>query len=107
MIVEVIFQTIDPTRRHEYPKLYGESLAHAAFDGCHGGKILLDQRDPAGVVILLEWESAEHHQRAIGTSAHAIFLRAIRALAIAPHGHYSYYASYSTSHYIDDSRAAR
>ncbi|MEI9889189.1 MAG: antibiotic biosynthesis monooxygenase [Rhizomicrobium sp.] len=94
MVFELLFQTIDPARRHEYPAAYSKALARAAFEGCHGGRLLLDENDPSGVVVLLEWDSAQHHERVMGTPAHTEFLKTIRAFAIAPRGHFSNYVAH-------------
>jgi len=39
--------------------------------------ILCSEDDPESVVVLLEWESKEHHQRWRGTPPHTRFRRAV------------------------------
>lgn len=63
MIYEVRFQTVDPGRRSEYVKMYKQAIQEIKQAGCRGGRILCSENDPSKVMVLLEWESKEQHQR--------------------------------------------
>ena len=88
MIYEVRFQTVDPQRREEYVKAYKQAIQPSKEAGCHGGSILCDDEDPSSVMVLLEWETKEHHHRWRGTPAHTAFRNAIAPLQTESHGSY-------------------
>ena len=67
MIYEVRFQTVDPARREEYVKHYKQAIQEIKQAGCKGGQILCSESDPSAVLVLLEWETKEHHLRWRGT----------------------------------------
>ena len=77
MIYEVRFQTVDPDRRGEYVQMYKHAIQEIKQAGCRGGQILCSEDDPAGVLVLLEWESKEHHLRWRGTPPHTRFRAAV------------------------------
>jgi heme-degrading monooxygenase HmoA len=74
---EVRFQTVAPERRSEYVKLYKQAIQEIKLAGCNGGLILCSEDDSASVMVLLEWESKEHHQRWRGTWPHTRFRSAV------------------------------
>ena len=45
--------------------------------GCRSGQILCSEDDPSTVLVLLEWESKEHHLRWRGTPPHTQFRAAV------------------------------
>ena len=77
MIYEVRFQTVDPERRSEYVRHYKQAIQEIKQAGCRGGLILCAESDPASVLVLLEWETKEHHLRWRGTPPHTRFRAAI------------------------------
>ena len=74
---EVRFQTVDPDRRAEYVKMYTQAIQEIKLAGCRGGLILCSENDPGSVLVLLEWESKEHHLRWRGTPPHTRFRAAV------------------------------
>lgn len=82
MIYEVRFQTVDPDRRAEYIQRYKEAIQEIKQAGCRGGQILYSEDDPSGVLVLLEWESVEHHLRWRGTPPHTRFRAAVEAMGL-------------------------
>jgi heme-degrading monooxygenase HmoA len=77
MTYEVRFQTVDPARRNEYVKHYKQAIQDAKLAGCRSGLILCSENDPGGVMVLLEWETKEHHLRWRGTAPHTRFRAAV------------------------------
>lgn len=84
MIYEVRFQTVDPKRRDAYVKHEKESIQEIKSAGCRGGLILCSEDDPASVMVLLEWESKEHHLRWRGTPPHTRFRAAMEGWQAKP-----------------------
>ena len=72
---------MDPDRRVEYVKMYKQAIQEIKLAGCRGGLILCSENDPSSVLVLLEWESKEHHLRWRDTPPHTRFLRRRRRLA--------------------------
>jgi quinol monooxygenase YgiN len=93
MIYEVRFQKVDPARRAEYVKVYKEAIQPSKEAGCRGGWILCDEEDPSCVMVILEWETKEHHLRWRGTPSHKAFRDAVTPLQTGTHG--SYYVAES------------
>lgn len=77
MIYEVRFQKVDPKRRAEYLKVYREAIQPSKKAGCDGGWILCDEEDPSAVMVVLAWETREHHLRWRGTPDHKAFRDAV------------------------------
>ena len=77
MTYEVRFQTVDPGRRSEYVKHYKQAIQEIKQAGCRGGLILCSESDPASVLVLLEWETKEHHLRWRGMPPHIRFRAAV------------------------------
>jgi heme-degrading monooxygenase HmoA len=77
MIYEVRFQTIDPERRSDYFKVLRQGIKDMKLAGCRRGQILCSEDDPSRVLVLLEWESREHHLRWRGTPPHTRFRAAV------------------------------
>jgi len=84
MTYEVRFQTVDPARRSEYVKHYKQAIQEIKQAGCRGGLILCSESDPASVVVVLEWETKEHHLRWRGTPPHTRFRSAVEAWQTKP-----------------------
>ena len=81
---EVRFQTVPPERRAEYVKMYKQAIQEIKQAGCKGGLILCSEDDSASVVVLLEWESKEQHQRWRGTPPHTRFRSAVEGWQSKP-----------------------
>jgi len=81
---EVRFQTVAPEKRAEYVKMYKQAIQEIKQAGCAGGQILCSESDPSSVVVLLEWESKEHHQRWRGTPPHTRFRNAVEGWQAKP-----------------------
>jgi heme-degrading monooxygenase HmoA len=77
MIYEVRVQTVDPEKRTEYVKAYKEAIQSSKEAGCYGGFIMCSDEDPAKVLVLLHWETREHHERWRGTPPHVKFRQTI------------------------------
>ncbi len=89
MIYEVRFQTVDAKRRGEYVKHYKQAIQEIKQAGCRGGFILCAENDPQSVIVLLEWDSKEQHQRWRGTPPHQRFRAAVEGWQAKPsHGDY-------------------
>jgi heme-degrading monooxygenase HmoA len=89
MVYEVRSQRVDPARRAEYIKAYKQAIQPSKEAGCRGGLILCDDEDSSHVMVLLEWETKEHHLRWRDTPAHAAFRNAIAPWQTDSHGsHY-------------------
>ncbi len=84
MIFEVRFQKVDPARREEYVKHYKQAIQEIKSAGCRGGQILCSESDPARVMVLLEWETKEHHVRWRGTPPHQRFRAAVEGWQTKP-----------------------
>jgi heme-degrading monooxygenase HmoA len=84
MVYEVRFQTVEPQRRSDYVKMYKQAIQESRRAGCRGGLILCAEDDPASVLVLLEWESKEHHQRWRGTPPHTRFRSAVAGWQTKP-----------------------
>jgi heme-degrading monooxygenase HmoA len=84
MVFEVRFQTVDPERRSEYVQVYKQAIQDIKLAGCRGGLILCSEDDPARVLVLLEWESKEHHLRWRGTPPHTRFRNAVASWQTKP-----------------------
>lgn len=63
MVYEMRFQTVDPARRADYVKIYRDAVQGCKEAGSSGGLILCSDDDPAGVIVILRWESKEHLER--------------------------------------------
>ena len=84
MIYEVRFQTVDPARRDEYVTHYKQAIQEIKQAGCKGGQILCSESDPSAVLVLLEWETKEHHLRWRGTPPHQRFRAAVEGWQTKP-----------------------
>ena len=69
---------------HEYVKMYKQAIQEIKLAGCRGGLILCSENDPGSVLVLLEWESKEHHLRWRGTPPHTRFRAAVEGWQSKP-----------------------
>ena len=81
---EVRFQTVAPEKRDEYVKMYKQAIQEIKLAGCKNGLIMLSESDPSSVLVILEWESKEHHQRWRGTPPHTRFRNAVEGWQSKP-----------------------
>jgi heme-degrading monooxygenase HmoA len=70
MIHEIVIQHVQPEKRDEYIRLFGEVLKEANYDGSHGIQFFTSIEDPSRVILMIEWDSVEAHTRHRGTPAH-------------------------------------
>ena len=83
-IYEVRFQTVAPEKRDEYVKMYKQAIQEIKLAGCKNGLIMLSESDPSSVLVILEWESKEQHQRWRGTPPHTRFRNAVEGWQSKP-----------------------
>jgi len=81
---EVRFQSVTPEKRTEYVKMYRQAIQEIKQAGCKNGLILCSEDDPSSVLVILEWESKEHHQRWRGTPPHTHFRNAVEGWQAKP-----------------------
>ncbi len=67
MIQEIIIQHVQPEKRVEYVKVFGEFLAKANYAGAHGIKFFASIEDPSRVILMIDWDSVEAHIQIRGT----------------------------------------
>jgi quinol monooxygenase YgiN len=70
MIQEIIVQHVEPEKRDEYIKVFGEFLAKANYAGSHGIKFFTSIEDPSRVILMIDWDSVEAHTQHRGTPTH-------------------------------------
>ena len=81
---EVRFQTVAPEKRDEYVKMYKQAIQQIKLAGCKNGLIMCSENDPSSVLVILEWESKEQHQRWRGTPPHTRFRNAVEGWQSQP-----------------------
>ena len=84
MVYEVVTQHVSPENRDEHVKTWRKAWQEAAFEGAHDVKFLRCVEDPGKVVLLIEWDSVEAHQRHRGTPRHNDFRAASGVYSTAP-----------------------
>jgi quinol monooxygenase YgiN len=67
MIHEIVIQHVQPEKRDEYIKVFGEILTKANYAGSHGIKFFTSIEDPGRVILMIEWDSVEAHTQIRGT----------------------------------------
>jgi len=70
MIQEILVQHVQPEKRDEYVKVFGEFLTTANYAGSHGIKFFASIEDPSKVILLINWDSVEAHTQHRGTPTH-------------------------------------
>jgi heme-degrading monooxygenase HmoA len=70
MIYEIRIQHVEPKKRDEYIKVFGDILKKANYAGLHGIKLFTSIEDPSRVVLMAEWDSVEAHTRIRGTETY-------------------------------------
>ncbi|MSP40021.1 MAG: antibiotic biosynthesis monooxygenase [Deltaproteobacteria bacterium] len=70
MIQEIVIQHVQPEKRDEYIKVFGEILTKANYGGSHGIKFFTSIEDPSRVILMIEWDSVEAHTQHRGTPTH-------------------------------------
>jgi quinol monooxygenase YgiN len=70
MIHEIVIQQVQPDKRDEYIKVFGEFLTRANYAGSHSIKFFTSIEDPSRVILIIEWDSVEAHTRHRGTPTH-------------------------------------
>ena len=67
MIHEIVIQHVQPEKRDEYIKVFGEILTKANYAGSHGIRFFTSIEDPGRVILMIEWDSVEAHTQIRGT----------------------------------------
>jgi quinol monooxygenase YgiN len=77
MIHEIVIQHVQPERRDEYIKAFGEFLRNASYAGSHGIRFFVSIEDPGRVILMVDWDTVEAHAQIRGTPTY----NAMRELA--------------------------
>ena len=67
MIQEIVIQHVQPEKRDEYIKVFGEFLAKANYPGSHSIKFFASIEDPSRVMLMIDWDTVEAHTQIRGT----------------------------------------
>jgi quinol monooxygenase YgiN len=67
MIQEIVIQHVQPEKRDEYIKVFGDFLTKANYAGSHGFRFFASIEDPARVILMIDWDNVEAHTRIRGT----------------------------------------
>ena len=70
MIHEIVIQQVNPNKRDEYIKVFGEILTKANYPGSHEIRFFTSIEDPSRVILVIEWDSVEAHTQHRGTPTH-------------------------------------
>lgn len=70
MVQEILIQQVQPEKRDEYMKVFGDFLKKANYAGSHGIKFFTSVEDPGRVILMIEWDSVEAHTQHRGTPTH-------------------------------------
>jgi heme-degrading monooxygenase HmoA len=67
MIHEIVIQHVQPERRDEYIKAFGEFLKTARYPGSHGIRFFASIEDSGRVILMIDWDTVEAHTQIRGT----------------------------------------
>jgi len=67
MIHEIVIQHVQPERRDEYIKVFGEFLRNASYAGSHAIRFFASIEDPGRVILIIDWDTVEAHTQIRGT----------------------------------------
>ncbi len=67
MIHEIVIQHVQPERRDEYIKAFGEFLRNASYAGSHAIRFFASIEDPGRVILMIDWDTVEAHTQIRGT----------------------------------------
>jgi len=67
MIHEIVIQHVQPEKRDEYIKVFGEILTKANYAGSHGIRFFTSIEEPGRVILMIDWDSVEAHTQIRGT----------------------------------------
>ena len=67
MIHEIVIQHVQPEKRDEYIKAFGEILTKANYAGSYGIRFFTSIEEPGRVILMIDWDSVEAHTRIRGT----------------------------------------
>src|ERR671919_748020 len=70
VIYEILTQRVEPEKRDEYIRVFGDVLKKANYAGSHGIKFFTSIEDPSQVMVMIEWDSVEAHTQHRGTPTH-------------------------------------
>ena len=67
MIHEIVIQHVQPERRDEYIKVFGEFLRNASYAGSHAIRFFASIEDSGRVILMIDWDTVEAHTQIRGT----------------------------------------
>ena len=67
MIQEIVIQQVQPEKRDEYIRVFGDFLKQANYAGSHGIRFFTSIEDPSRVILVIDWDSVEAHTQIRGT----------------------------------------
>ena len=70
MVQEMIIQHVQPEKREEYIKVFGDFLVKANYPGSHGIRFYASVEDPGKVMLVVDRDDVEAHTRIRGTPAY-------------------------------------
>jgi heme-degrading monooxygenase HmoA len=70
MIYEILIQHVEPEKRDEYIKVFGDILKKANYAGSHGINFFTSIEDSSRVILMIGWDSVEAHTQHRGTPTH-------------------------------------
>ena len=70
MIYEILTQHVEPEKRDEYIKVFGDILKQANYSGSHGINFFTSIEDSSRVILMIAWDSVEAHTQHRGTPTH-------------------------------------
>jgi quinol monooxygenase YgiN len=80
MIYEILTQHVEPEKRDEYIKVFGDILKKANYAGSHGINFFTSIEDPSRVILMIGWDSVEAHTQHRGTPTHTAMREATGAI---------------------------
>jgi quinol monooxygenase YgiN len=70
MIYEILTQHVEPEKRDEYIKVFGDILKKANYAGSHAINFFTSIEEPSRVILMIAWDSVEAHTQHRGTPTH-------------------------------------
>src|ERR687891_2808383 len=78
VIYEILTQRVEPEKRDEYIRVFGDVLKKANYAGSHGIKFFTSIEEPSQIIVMIEWDSVEAHTQHRGTPTHNAMRSTIR-----------------------------
>lgn len=70
MIYEILTQRVEPDKRDEYIRVFGDFLKKANYAGSHSIRFFTSIENPSQVVLMIEWDGVDAHTQHRGTPTH-------------------------------------